>query len=226
MEHLINRIQSSQVNELIVALIKAKLEFKPLVFDKKGNRNKYASLGAIKDATEKPLLKNGITLDQYEVKEVGHEVILVSILTHISGQWRASTSPIISDPNSKSIQDTNQRHGAALTYTTRYAARTILGLYADEDDLDNYDHSSSRNNDYNDTPIIDTKPAYKPKESTLTPEQLHYVEHSLKGHPDLAEELLSKLNLKKLSDIPNSLYIKALETIKDNIKAKMEAPRR
>lgn len=136
-----NLLQSENINELITALVKAKLEFAPIRFDERGARNEYASLGSLLESIKIPLLKNGLDLSQEEMSE-NDKYYLFTKLTHISGQWKGVIAPLIIDPNQKGI-NLNQQYGAALTYARRYSLSSFLGLYADSIDIDKENVSSA-----------------------------------------------------------------------------------
>lgn len=135
--------QSDDIKELITALVAAKKEFKPLRFDKAGNRGmKYASIAAINEATKDALLKHGLTLDQFEIYDQAiDKTILKTILTHVSGQWRANHALLIAE-KSQAIANANQAYGAAISYARRYSLASMLNLAADENDVDEHEYEA------------------------------------------------------------------------------------
>lgn len=59
---------------------------------------------------------------------------------------------------------------------------------------------------------------YNPKEQsyeTVTREQLEELEYELAEYPDLAEEILGKLHLQSLADLPKSKYQVSLNRIRE-----------
>lgn len=143
---------SNKTPEYVKAMILARSEFSVPVFDRQGTKNKYATLKSIMNATYRQLEKHGLLFEQTEsyCHEIG-KVLLVTEITHFSGGYSRSIVPI--DPESGSLQyrDKNtgemrdllgasQKYGCSLSYAKRYSAMTILGLYADEEDMDDYDY--------------------------------------------------------------------------------------
>ena len=116
--------------KIYAALIKAKAEFKPVIFDKVNPhfKAKFASLKAIEDATHEALAKNGLTIIQpWAYLENGDTVIITSII-HESGE-HLDSRVILSRGNK-----TDQQFGASVTYMRRYQAASLLGVVGEEDD--------------------------------------------------------------------------------------------
>ena len=123
--------QSEQINELSKALSVAQSQ---MSFARKDSKNpffksSYADLSSVWDACREPLTKNGLAVIQtFDADHDGGEVIVVTTLTHSSGQWISSRlkMPLVKkDP---------QGLGSAITYGRRYSLAAIVGVIADEDD--------------------------------------------------------------------------------------------
>ncbi len=59
---------------------------------------------------------------------------------------------------------------------------------------------------------------YNPKEQsyeTITKEQLEELELELQGYPDIAEEVLSKMRLQSLADLPKSKFQVSVQRIRE-----------
>lgn len=173
------------MKEIITALISARRNFKNVSFDRKGQRNKYATLKAILSAVDEALMDEGILFSQSEGMLEGKPV-LETKLYHISGESLSSITQLLSDESSPITND-NQRYGAALSYARRYSAMTILGLYADEDDLDDYE------------------PAPTQKTAHASEKQIKYlislVESKGDKAQDLADRIKKKYNVESLHDL-------------------------
>lgn len=118
---------SEHTNELAAALAKAQGEMKPAPKDSTNPhfKSKFADLATCMTTALPVLSKHGLALLQMtRVHE--HGMLLVTRLTHASGQWAESTWPL--PPNGKP-----QEIGSALTYGRRYTL-AIFGLVTDEDD--------------------------------------------------------------------------------------------
>lgn len=124
------------LTNLIPALIKAKQSFSPLIKDvkntflsDKNNRTvMYADLASAIEATEKPLLDNGLVLIQIPVSDATG-IGVVSVLFHTSGEF------IQSDPFFLPLGTLNAQTGvAAITYARRASLLAILNIAAQDDD--------------------------------------------------------------------------------------------
>ena len=113
------------MKNLLTALVKAKTSFSPLKKDSKNPHFKstYASLNAVLEAVEMPLLEQGILI-VHTMQEAGLETALV----HAESEERlATTFPITVDSNP-------QKTGSALSYARRYNLLNLLNLAAEDDD--------------------------------------------------------------------------------------------
>ena len=125
--------KSESIIKLTAALIKAKQKFSPLLrnqenpgFRRGTQVSRYADLAAVIEATETPLLENGLVLTQFPHND-GDRVGVQNLLIHESGEFleHIFTVPIIK-------QDA-QTSAAAITYVRRVSMKSILGI-SDEDD--------------------------------------------------------------------------------------------
>lgn len=116
------------MQELILALIKAKAEFSPIHKDRVNPhfKHKYATLDAVLDAVTPALGKHGLAVIQTTALVDG-KTVLQTHLYHSSSECITSIYPL------PEISD-SQKFGAALTYARRYALCAILCVTADEDD--------------------------------------------------------------------------------------------
>ena len=130
--------KSEHINELAAALAKAQAVMKPAKMDSVNPflKNKYADLGAVIEASRKPLADNGLAVSQM-VSTDGDVITLETVLIHASGQWMQSRMSIQAD-QSKGMSFA-QSVGAVITYMRRYSYSAIVGIYADED-TDGNDH--------------------------------------------------------------------------------------
>lgn len=136
-----NSFLSSTIgSEFVKAMIHAQSEFSVPIFDKMGARNKYATLKSIMNATFPALQKHGLWFTQRELYcAESKQIMLETRITHISGQYISSLTPLNVAAAAPGLSEA-QKYGCALSYAKRYSAMTILGLYADEEDEDNYTH--------------------------------------------------------------------------------------
>lgn len=102
---------------------------KIIPFDSKGYNYKYASLTAVWNAIQTPLLNAGLVVTQI-MKEPpqGFDVCVHTILTHPeTGDQVESILPMTSPKKDP------QGFGSSITYARRYSLVALLGLVADED---------------------------------------------------------------------------------------------
>lgn len=205
--------QSDELGELFKALATARPEFALLNKDKQAyNRTKYANLASIITATTPALSKNGVTVYQNIIKHDG-DFYVETIVGHSSGQYIRRCSPLFPlgvMPRSKS-RDEMQDYGTAITYVKKYAYKSVLGIEADV-----YDDGMDNNQQY---PVNQKNgPTFEPvnykKEETISKDQYQQLVDEFQDDKQLFKDFLVGYNLKKLSDLPKSLYPKAVRDIR------------
>lgn len=123
--------------KLYASLVKARKEFKTVVFDKTNPhfKNKFASLAAINEATLEALGKYGLAIIQpWEIMENGDTKVETWII-HESGEHIKSSCLVKSGK-------TDQQFGSSVTYMRRYQAASMLGVVGEEDDDGEIDRQS------------------------------------------------------------------------------------
>lgn len=132
---------SNMTPEFIKAMLLSQADFSVPVLDKAGQRNKYASIKSIFNATLPHLRRHGLLFSQHELyNEELKCTFLETRVTHLSGGFMSSTVKLEVSATAPGLSDA-QKYGCALSYARRYSAMNILGLYADEEDMDDYSHS-------------------------------------------------------------------------------------
>ncbi len=117
---------SPEIGKLAAALAKAQADMSGA---KKNSRNPhfksfFADLASVREACMPSLSKNAIALIQ---RVNGREV--QTILAHSSGEWMASSTPIIVQKGCNP-----QQYGSAVTYARRYSLMAMVGLAPEDDD--------------------------------------------------------------------------------------------
>lgn len=138
---------STTITKLASALVKAQAEMPTIKFDAKNPflNNKYATLGAVIDATRPVLDKYGLAVIQFPVSHEGRTGVR-SILLHESGEYIEDVIMLV--PESAKGLSINQSTGVTISYLRRYSYVSILGLYAEEDtDGDMADQAGYKVND-------------------------------------------------------------------------------
>ena len=145
--------KSESIAHLATALALAQAEMPVAVFDATNPflKSKYASLGAVIQASRPILAKHRLSLVQFPVSGDGHGEALAaraglpdsargerpvcigveSILMHESGEFIAEriVIPLTEEKGKSKVQSA----GSTLTYLRRYSWASILGMYSDED---------------------------------------------------------------------------------------------
>ena len=125
-------MQSSNLSELIKALIKVQEAIKPV---KKTAENpfyhsKYADLVTIWESCRATLTANGFAVTQVTHQGDNGYTLLETVLLHTSGEWLAGELPILPDKSGP------QAFGSALTYARRYSLAALLGIVTEGEDDD------------------------------------------------------------------------------------------
>lgn len=202
--------QSTELNELNSALAKAQAEMQVAGLNSENPyfKSKYADLSQVVKASRASLSKNGLAvIQQMQINEDGQN-ILHTKLVHSSGQWVESRMRIV--PPKNDIQTI----GSYITYLRRYSYAAICGVVAsNEDDDGEIAMVEARQ-------IIAKGPSnkYNPKDQsyeTITKEQLEEMEYELTNCPDLAEEIMDKMKIQSLADLPKTKYSVSLKRIRE-----------
>ena len=132
--------RSESITHLAAALAMAQAEMPVAVFDATNPflKSKYASLGAVIQASRPILAKHKLSLIQFPISGgsagglgSGDCIGVESILTHESGEFVAERIlvPLTEEKGKTKVQCA----GSTLTYLRRYSWAAILGMYSDED---------------------------------------------------------------------------------------------
>jgi len=127
--------QSTEINELITALVVAKMQMESPTKSAKSHLAKYANIIDYIEVIEPELLKNGLVFIQH-ITDNDKGLRLLSLLCHKSGQWMRSSFPIEPEDEASSKLNSLQEQGKAITYLKRYAASAIFFRAGVDDDND------------------------------------------------------------------------------------------
>lgn len=124
--------KSETIVNLSKALAAAQGEMPAIRFDSINGflGNKFASLGAVIEATRPILAKHGLSIAPFPIGDggaVGIEVILL----HTSGEWISNS--VLLEVGAEKGKSSAQVAGSIISYLRRYALSSICGVYADED---------------------------------------------------------------------------------------------
>jgi hypothetical protein len=204
--------QSEQIDQLADALAKAQAEYNAATYNRENPyfKSSYADLDSIIMASRPALTKHGIAfIQQQQITEDGATMLHTRVM-HKSGQWIESRSRIVPPKNDA------QTYGSTLSYHKRYAAQALLGVTISEDRAD----------DDAEVAMVEAKQIvakgpsnkYDPRNQSMEPivkEQLEELERELALMPDLAEEVMDKMRIQSLADMPKSQYVAAITRIRE-----------
>lgn len=124
---------SSQTNELDAAHSKSLSRLRCVPKDNKGAFGKYAKVEQVADYVNPILSDFGLSIKQLISYTETGEDLLITRLSHASGQWIESHTILKRELGQKSP---NQLFGSSITYARRYAFLAILGIGATDDPVD------------------------------------------------------------------------------------------
>lgn len=191
-------MKSESIKELATALSKAQGQFDHAKKDVENGffKSKYADLASVIDAAKKPLADNGLSVVQVVDMTESGDVVLETILMHVSGEYISGKYPI------RPAKQDPQAVGSAITYARRYAFSAMTGIAADDDD----GNAASQNQ---------KEPAKKPPAEKKQPES---------DGKDYSDILNKAENLQQLvtawKTIPKSQQFRFIQ-IKDSLKIKL-----
>lgn len=143
---------NNPIDLVSAALVECQAKLKVAEFDATNPffSSRYATLGAVIEASRQPLAESGLAIQQIPTI-TDNSVTVHTIIRHKSGQWLDGgimTLPI-REPQPEPEPDDNETEwkkkkpgkqsaaqlaGSVVTYLKRYAWAANLGIYADEDD--------------------------------------------------------------------------------------------
>jgi len=208
----ISPARSADIKDLCAALAKAQAEIKIAGLTKENPyfKSRYADLAEMIKVSRPSLTKNGLSIVQQIVQNEDGQNILNTIMLHSSGQWIESRMRIVPPKNDV------QSMGSYITYLKRYAYGSLVGVVASDEDDDGEVAVHDYREDFNKGTGLNHK--YNPKEQsyeTITKEQLEELRYELKSHADLAEEIMEKMKIQSLSDMPKTKYSASIRRIRE-----------
>lgn len=196
---------SNTISKLASALARAQVEMPVVKFDAKNPflNNKYATLGAVVQASVPVMHKHGLSIAQFSISQEGR-VGVRSILMHESGEWIEDVITLV--PETQKGLSLNQAAGVTLTYLRRYSWASILGLVTDEDS-DGDVHAETANNAETDTKVTAIM-----SERTWSFEQMDVVMGKMKDFGDGEADYEAVKVILGYSALPESAPLKTIES--------------
>ena len=126
---------TSQIVKALIAFAKSEIKIRRDKTGQAGGSRKYqyASLDAVIAEIRTPLADCGLFVSQTGMMDTDGTELLATTIHHDSGEWIRGVQPLHID-GSASKRNDSQAHGAAMTYSRRYALAAALGLALEEDD--------------------------------------------------------------------------------------------
>lgn len=210
--------RSEHINELMAALAKAQSEMRTAEIgsDNPYFKSRYADLTSIVAASRPALTKFGLAVLQEIVLNDDGSQVLVTILGHSSGQYIESRMRIVPPKNDV------QSIGSYITYLRRYSYAALVGVVAADED-DDGERAMERSRSELSKPSINS---HKPKEQSVhyvTKEQVEEMQYELADMPELAEDIMYRLEIQSLADMPAKLYNASIRRIREIKAAKEKA---
>lgn len=168
--------------------VKAQSEFLPVEFDETNPhfKSKFASLAAIRKATQPALNKYGFFVTQpWESKENG-DIVLFTRVTHKSGQTIELASCVLAKAGKN-----DQQFGSSLTYFRRYQMASALSVVGEKDD--DAETSVGREQSAEMLPKV-------------TSSQAKQITEALSGRDDVRKNMLEFYKTASVYDIPASHF--------------------
>lgn len=204
--------RSEEIKDLAASLAKAQSEMENAEKNQVNPyfKSSYADMASIVNASRPFLNKNGLSVTQQIIHQDDGQMILVTTLWHVSGQWLSSKVRII--PLKNDIQSIS----STVTYQKRMCFAALIGVTVGENDDDGEIAVATNRETFAKGVALNTK--YNPKENVsevITIEQLEELNYELAQYPDVAEMVLDGLKILNLADMPKSKFLASVKRIRD-----------
>lgn len=197
--------RSEELNELFSALCKTQSEMKVAGLNSENPffKSNYADLTEIVRVSRPVLTRHGLSvLQQVTQNEEGGNV-LVTILAHNSGQWISSMMKIT--PTKPDIQ----AFASYMSYLKRYSYAALIGVVTGDEDDDGERAIAER------VPYSKPNGNHTNSSEAVTKEQLDMLNYELRETPELAEEVMKKLQIQTLAEMPKIKFQASITRIRD-----------
>lgn len=202
---------SEDTAELNSALAKAQANYEEVTFNRTNPYLDlmYVDLSHLKRATRKALAANNLATIQFVETPDDGSTILHTRLLHSSGQWFETRARILPVKNDVAAYE------SALNVQKRLSFMSLLGIVpVDDPGDDDGEMAMVKSNQYIATGPSEKLDPKKQSRDVIAKHELEELEHELKDFPDLASNLLERLMLQSLADLPASQYRSTLTRIR------------
>lgn len=202
--------RSVDLKDLFTALAKAQGEMQ-IARKRSENpyfKNKYADLEEMVTASRPALSKYGLSVLQQTTNNSDGQSILHTILAHSSGQWISSEMKIL--PPKADVQTL----GSYITYLKRYSYASLIGVVSSNEDDDGEIAVATERELFAKGAATNDYKSKNESYETVSKDQLDELEYELKDYADIAEEVLNKMQIQSLADMPKSKFRASIERIR------------
>lgn len=206
--------KSTETKDLYTALAKAQAEMGMASLNTQNPyfKTRYADLSEIVKVSRPALSKNGLSVTQQIISNDDGGNVLITTLAHNSGQYIESRMRII--PPKSDVQTL----GSYITYLRRYSYAALVGIVTGDEDDDGEEVMADQRKAFAKGPAqVNYEPKKQPYE-TISRDQLVELELELANYPDIAQEVLERLNITSLADMRKAMYSSAIKRVREIIR--------
>lgn len=206
--------ESPETKDLNEALSKSQSEYLQITCNREDAyfKSGYADLDEIMIKVRPILSKYGLSVTQRTLTPDDGSTILQTRLWHSTGQWIESRAKLI--PSKNDIHT----FASTLWYTRRMQLMSLLNITISEDihdDNANEEMASARKILAKGTSATLGYSTKTESSTTITKEQLAEIEYEIGDFLDIAEDLMDRLHLRSLADLPKSRYQNTITRIRE-----------
>jgi hypothetical protein len=206
------KYRSENIGKIASALAQAQGEYKLLVANEEAPGTKFANLQAILEATRPALSKNELAFFQYiDLQDEGSGAsLLISMLTHSSGEWISSRARIIMGKTDRSTGNIYEIH-------KRFHALMLLGIAPSKGDplaFDDNGETLAKESVLDEMKKPEAAKIHIADNEPVTKDQYDDLLIELKHNKEIAKEILEVYGIETLADLPRTRYQPALQEIR------------
>ena len=211
-----DKYESSKTEEINSSMAQASLEYPEIKINRQNPylAAGYSDLHEIMKKIRPVLGKHNLHLTQIK-KQIDGRTILITRIWHSSGQWIESR--VFITPSKNTIDS----YGSYRNSMKRFEVMDILGLTVSGDPYD--DDGEADMEDEREVVEMGSKlktlySAKKESYETITAAQYEELMFELDDHQDLVAEMLDKLNVSTLREIPKSRFKPTIDRVRRIVK--------
>lgn len=206
--------ESLSTDQICTALSNAQGDFKAVPSNRSHSymQTTYADLKSIWDMIRTPLKENGLSITQFTKTGADSVTVLVTRLRHTSGQWMETRARLIiakQDPDC---------YASTEAFYKKQSIVSLLGIAVENDKHDDDGETIMKGLRNTQDKGVELNKNYDPSQESfesVTKEQAEELRYELKGWTDIAKDMLNRLKVETVEDIPKSKYMWALTKIRE-----------